>query len=102
VAARSEAWTVFALTNTGFVGSNPAQGMDVCLRLFCVCVGSGLATGWSPVQGVLPTVLGLRNWSETKRFIDAYAPKWERQEKKNIIREQFVIVLIIQFKIIPT
>jgi hypothetical protein len=31
------------------VGSNFTQGMDVCARLFCVCVilcvGSGLATG---------------------------------------------------------
>jgi hypothetical protein len=32
----------------------------VCVHLFCV--GSGLATGWSPVQGVLQTVYGLRNW----------------------------------------
>jgi hypothetical protein len=48
--------------------------MDVCLRLFCVCV-CGLATGWSPVQGVLPTVLRLRNWSETKRFTDALCSK---------------------------
>jgi hypothetical protein len=42
------------------VGSNPTEGMDVCVRLFCVCivlcVGSGLATGWSPVWEVLPTV----------------------------------------------
>jgi hypothetical protein len=32
----------------------------VCMRLFCVCLvlclGSGLVTGWSLVQGVLPTV----------------------------------------------
>jgi hypothetical protein len=60
VAARSKAWTVFAHSNTGIVGSNPVQLMDVCVRLFCVyvvlCVGSGLATGWSPVQGVLRTV----------------------------------------------
>jgi hypothetical protein len=32
----------------------------VCIRLFCVCValcvGSGLATGWSFLQGVLPSV----------------------------------------------
>jgi hypothetical protein len=32
----------------------------LCVRLFCVCVvlrvGGRLATGWSPVQGVLPTV----------------------------------------------
>jgi hypothetical protein len=35
--------------------------MDVlCARLFCVCVvlcvGSGIATGWSLVQGVLTSV----------------------------------------------
>jgi hypothetical protein len=34
--------------------------MDVCVRLFCVCivlcVSSGLATCSSPVQGVLPSV----------------------------------------------
>jgi hypothetical protein len=66
VAARSKAWTVFARSNTGIVGSNLTRGMDVCVRVFCVfvvlCVGSGLATGWSPVKGVLPTVYRLRNW----------------------------------------
>jgi hypothetical protein len=36
MAARSEAWTVFTRSNTGIVGSNPALGMDVCVRLFCV------------------------------------------------------------------
>jgi hypothetical protein len=34
----------------------------MCVRLFCICVilcvGSGLATGRSPVQGVLPTAYG--------------------------------------------
>jgi hypothetical protein len=34
--------------------------MDVCVRLFYVCavlcVGSGVATGWSLVEGVLPTL----------------------------------------------
>jgi hypothetical protein len=48
------------------VGSNPTRGKDVCVHLFCVsivlCVGSGLATGWSPVQRVLPTAYELRNW----------------------------------------
>jgi hypothetical protein len=38
VAARSKAWTVFACSNTRFVGSNPTKGMDVCVRLFCVYV----------------------------------------------------------------
>jgi hypothetical protein len=66
VAARSEAWTTFACSNAGIVVSNPTRVMDVCLRLFCVCailyVGSGLATGWSPVQGVLPIVYKLGSW----------------------------------------
>jgi hypothetical protein len=35
------------------------------------CIGSSLAMGWSPIYGVLLAVLGLRNWSETKCFMDA-------------------------------
>jgi hypothetical protein len=54
VAARSKAWTVFARSDTGIVGSNPTQGMDVYVRLL-QWVGRDLATCWSPVQGVLPT-----------------------------------------------
>jgi hypothetical protein len=90
VAAHSKAWTVFARSNSEIVCSSPSQGMDVCLPLLCVCVGSGLATGWSRVQGLLLTVLRLRNWSETKRFTDALCSKWEQQEwereKKKIPR----------------
>jgi hypothetical protein len=60
VAARSKAGIVFARSNAGIVGSNPTQGLDVCVRLFCICVvlcvGSGLEMGWSSVQGVLPTI----------------------------------------------
>jgi hypothetical protein len=60
VGARSKAWTVFAPSNTGIMGSNSTLGMDVCVRLFCVCVvlcvGTGFATDWSLVQGVLPTL----------------------------------------------
>jgi hypothetical protein len=66
VCGRPMAWTVFAHSNTGIMCSNPTRGMDVCVRLFCVCVvlclGSGLVTGSSLVQGVLRTVYGLRNW----------------------------------------
>jgi hypothetical protein len=55
-----KAWTVFGRSTAGIVGSNPTPDVDVCVHLsfVCVvlCVGSGLATGWSPVQGVLPTV----------------------------------------------
>jgi hypothetical protein len=38
VTALSQAWNIFARLNTGIVGSNPTQGMDVCLRLFSVFV----------------------------------------------------------------
>jgi hypothetical protein len=38
--------------------------MDVCARLFCVClvpcIGRRLAKGWSPAQEVLPTVNGIK------------------------------------------
>jgi hypothetical protein len=64
-AARSKAWTFLARSNTGVVASNPTRGTHVCVRLFCVCVvmcvGRGLATDWSSVQGVLPTAYRLRN-----------------------------------------
>jgi hypothetical protein len=33
-----EVLNAFALSNTGIVGSNPTQGIDIYLRLFCVCV----------------------------------------------------------------
>jgi hypothetical protein len=36
---------VFARSNPRIVGSNPTKGMDVCVRLFSVCIGSDLATG---------------------------------------------------------
>jgi hypothetical protein len=49
VSMRSNACTVFALSNNGIVGSNPTRSMDLCRRLFCVCdvlcAGSGIATG---------------------------------------------------------
>jgi hypothetical protein len=38
MAAQSKPWTVFSRWNAGIVGSNLAQGMDACLRLFCVYV----------------------------------------------------------------
>jgi hypothetical protein len=61
MAAQSKAWIMtFSRSNAGILDSNPTQGMDMCVLLFCVCVvlcvGSGLATGWSLAHGVLPSV----------------------------------------------
>jgi hypothetical protein len=64
VAALSGAWTIFVHSHAGIMVSSPTRGMHVCVRLFCVCVvlcvGSGLVKGWSPVQGVLPTVYRIK------------------------------------------
>jgi hypothetical protein len=63
-AARSRASTVFTYSNARIVGSNPTQGMDDFVRLFYVCVvlcvDSGLGTGSSLPQGVLPTVYRIK------------------------------------------
>jgi hypothetical protein len=68
------------------MGSNPTEDMDVGLHLFCV--GSGLATGWSLVQGVLPT-LRLRNRSETKLFTDALCPSERNKNEEHVFTLHF-------------
>jgi hypothetical protein len=70
VAARSKTWTIFARSNACIVGSNPTQGMDVCVVL---CVSSGLATSWSPVEGVLPNVYRIKKLQ-----------KWPRSNKRDV------------------
>jgi hypothetical protein len=37
IAERSEACTVYDHLNVEITGSNPAQGMDVCLRVSVLC-----------------------------------------------------------------
>jgi hypothetical protein len=37
IAERSNASTVFDRSDVEIAGSNPAQGMDVCLRFFVLC-----------------------------------------------------------------
>jgi hypothetical protein len=58
--------------------------MFICVYSVFVlsCVGSGLVMGWSPIQGVLLTVLRLRNWSKMTCFMDALCSKWEQQEDR--------------------
>jgi hypothetical protein len=62
VAARSEAWTVFVRSNAGIVGSNSVQGMDVCVRLFCVCAVLCAATADPLCKGSYRLCRRSRNW----------------------------------------
>jgi hypothetical protein len=70
VATGSKAWTVFASSNTGVMGSNPTRSMHVCVRLFCVCVvlcaGMGVSTGWSPSKESYRLCTRLRNWKSSQ------------------------------------
>jgi hypothetical protein len=42
VVAQSQAWTVFARSNSGIVGSNPTQGMDICVCVYSAFVLSSV------------------------------------------------------------
>jgi hypothetical protein len=46
VAARSKAWTVFARSNNGIVGSNPAWGMDIYVFILFVLSYVQVAASW--------------------------------------------------------
>jgi hypothetical protein len=84
VTSHSKAWTFFARSNARIVGSSPSRGMDICLRLTCVCVvlfvGSCLATGWCPVQGVLPNVYRIKKLKKRpmskKRTVEPLIDGW--------------------------
>jgi hypothetical protein len=74
VVPRSTAWTVFARLNAWIVSSNPNEGMDVCI----VCVYSVFrqrtCDGLIPVQGVLPTVYGIKTETVAKAQQTAVEP----------------------------
>jgi hypothetical protein len=81
VATRSKAWNVSARSNTGIVGSNPTQGMDVSLYLFCVYVYVADLRRADPPSKESTDCLRFRNCSETKRFTDALCSSGEQQDE---------------------
>jgi hypothetical protein len=60
VAARSKAWTVFARLNTGVVGSNPTEGMNICVYSVFMLAASRWAD--PPSKESYRLCIGLRNW----------------------------------------
>jgi hypothetical protein len=107
VAARCKAWTILARSNAGIVGSNPTQGMDVCVRLLCVCVlyvDSGLATGWSPSKESYRLCIGLKNWKSGQgpKGCRAIEREREREGKKRRVwfmnsQYNFLCLSVISF-----
>jgi hypothetical protein len=73
VAARSKTWTCLRSLGSWDRGfeSHSRHACLYCVSFFCVCVvlcvGRGLATGWSPVQGVLPTVYRIKKLKKRPR-----------------------------------
>jgi hypothetical protein len=103
VAERSKVCTAFARWEAGIVGSNPKPDMDVlvCVYVYSVCVvlclGSGLTTSWSLVQGVLPSV----KWSWNLKAEARAQVGCRASEKKNTHRhinadERILRLIIIQ------
>jgi hypothetical protein len=55
----------------------------ICSEFTLSCVGSGLASEGSPVQGVLPTVYKIRNFITNSELEQTRQPNPSR-EKKNV------------------
>jgi hypothetical protein len=60
VAALSKVWTVFACSNTEVLGSNRTGDVDVCVRLFYVCVVLYEYVGSDRLCGLVVRVIGYR------------------------------------------
>jgi hypothetical protein len=78
VAARSKAWTVFDRTNTAIVGFE-SHSRHECLCVYSVsvvlCVGCGLATGWSLSK-------------ETYRLCSERRLIWHSFYRRNLLRKR--------------
>jgi hypothetical protein len=84
VAELSETWTVFARLDAVIVGSNPTEAWMFVYVYSVFVLGSGLAIGWSLIQGVLPTVLDEE--TEVKRcFTDALCSNKNGSNRNKIL-----------------
>jgi hypothetical protein len=67
--------------------------MDACVRLFCVyvdlCVGKGLPTACSPIQGALLTVYRIKKLKNRPR------PNKKRATEPSIIIIIIIIIIIV-------
>jgi hypothetical protein len=73
VVARSKARTIFAPSNAGIMGSSPTRGMDVCVRLLCVCVV--LCVGSGPARADLLSKVSYRQYIRSRNLKSVQGPK---------------------------
>jgi hypothetical protein len=91
VAARTEAWNVFDLSDTRILWVRiPLEAwMSICLYSVHMlsCEGSGLETGWSHVQGVLPSVHKINKFRSSSELEQARGPNPSNHNKKEVVFE---------------
>jgi hypothetical protein len=91
VAVRSKAYTVFARSEPGIVGSNPTQGMDVWCLCVCLFVYRQITCDELITRPRSPADSVLVNWSETESFmVEGQGQNWGYSAKgggnKNILK----------------
>jgi hypothetical protein len=65
-----------------------------CVFAFILCLGSGLSSGWSPVQGVLPTV------HRIKKLKSGQGPTKDCRAIYRSMRENYYVNVLFHEKII--
>jgi hypothetical protein len=93
VVARSKARNVFAGKNTRIVGTNPTEGMDVCLRLCCLVQVAALRQADPLSKESFRLSIRLRNLSEKKRFTDALCYRGSKPSNNTFFQIYFNIIL---------
>jgi hypothetical protein len=77
--------------NAGIVVRFPLKvWRSVCA--FILCVGSGLATGWSPLQGALPTVLRIKKLKKRAKSKGYRAIERERKRTNVNVLSTYVLI----------
>jgi hypothetical protein len=98
--ARSKAWTVFAFSNVGIVGSNPSEGMDVCVCVYsvfvlsCVQVAALRRAYNSSNESYRLCKKWLRNWRRGQGPYKTYKSNW----KKNTSWKMRSFILIFEME----
>jgi hypothetical protein len=110
---RPKAWTVFARSKAVIVSSSPVQGIDVCVRLFCICVVLCVGSGLRQADHSFKESKRLQNWrrgqgpTEGCRAVDEWVNAnmirnmknaffWDLAPCRSCVRTTFFIVTAVK------